>query len=503
MKKLINITIAAFLIVNTSFSFQACSQDKKDSSTLSVLSKMTTQKMQDPVILNPRTINCLLAGDAMRTPGIPEREADSNLKAKHYWLEGFGGDMKAAWNLFTDQPGDYRLTLIVDCPLGTEITVIGPNNNIVIVAQENGWQRAVSKDFLKFNSGISIIIVQVKKDSINFKGIDMINAAEEQNISDRILNFKGDVSWLKNAGYGIMVQGGGWAYPQHGDKKPWPGFAEDFDAKTFVNKVYEMGGKYLVWSATWIDYLFPAPINAIKDVLPDRVSKRDLIGDLITECSKHNIRFMMYYHLGHGSKEVLLAKGWKDSLEQDFPARTKWLDLEAKIFREIGQRYGTGLDAIFLDDGCTWYPADFEKLGAALKTGNPRRIICYNPWILPSLTPFQDFWCGEGFTGETTPYPLADGLVIHGPQKDMQLFGNFVFDGPDWGIYRPNTIIQDPIFTTDQIVRMTQRLEKERYSVAINLLLYEDGSINQMSYEVLKNAAMQLNRGKWTNNQKK
>ena len=89
------------------------------------------------------------------------------------------------------------------------------------------------------------------------------------------------------------------------------GFAEDFDVKAFVDKVRDMGGKYIVWSATWSDYLFPAPIKAIAEVLPDRVSKRDLIGDLIKECHKYNIRVMLYYHLGHDSKEVLLAKGWK------------------------------------------------------------------------------------------------------------------------------------------------------------------------------------------------
>ena len=458
--------------------------------------EMTPQKMQDPLVLNSKTINCLLAGDGMRTPGIHERAADSNLGAKQYWLEGFGGEAKIAWNLLADQAGDYRVTFIVECAKDTEITLTGPHNSFVFRAPESGWQRSASQDVLKLGAGVSKIIVQVNKGAINFKGIDMINTAEEQDINRRILAFKGDTSWMKDAGYGIMVQGGGWAYPPKGDKKPWPGFAEDFDAKTFVDKVAEMGGKYLVWSATWCDYLFPAPIKSIAEVMPDRVSKRDLIGDLIVECGKHNIRFMMYYHTGHDRKDVLLAKGWKDTKEQDFAARSAWLERETKIFIEIGQRYGTGLSAIFLDDACTWYPADFEKLGMALKTGNPKRVICYNPWILPSVTPFQDFWCGEGFTGEQTPYPLSDGAVMSGPQQGLQLFGNFVFDGPDWGINQPNTVIQNTRWTTDQIVKMTQRLEKERYSVAINLLIYEDGSMNPVNFGILREAARQLKRGK-------
>jgi hypothetical protein len=459
--------------------------------------EMTPQKMQDPVVLNPATINCLLAGDAMRTPGIREKPADSKLAAKHYWIEGVTGDMKVAWNVTAAQASDYRVTFIVNCKKGTEITVTGANNSYDFRAPEAGWQRSAAQDVLKLPTGPSIIILHVKKGSMDLKGIDLVNVAEEQNVEKRIQAFRGDTSWMKIAGYGIMVQGGGWTYPPKGDKKPWPGFAEDFDAKKFVDEVDEMGGKYLVWSATWVDFLFPAPIKAIEEILPQRVSKRDLIADLIAECRKHNIRFMLYYHLGHDKKKVLLAKGWKDASEQDFPSRTAWLEREVKIFTEIGRRYGTGLDAYFLDDGCTWYPADFEKLGAALKTGNPKRVICYNPWILPSLTPFQDFWCGEGFNGWSTPYPLSDGVIVKGPQTGLQLFGSFMFDGPDWGIHQPNTIIQNTRWTAEKIVTMTRRLEKERYSVAINLLLYEEGSMNPANVRVLKEAARQLKRGKW------
>lgn len=104
--------------------------------------------------------------------------------------------------------------------------------------------------------------------------------------------------------------------------------------------------------------------------------------------------------------------------------------IRMKIFTEMGKRYGNGLDAIFLDDGCVWYPADFEKLGAALKAGNPKRIICYNPWIGANLTPFQNFYCGEGFDGKETPYIIDIGVISEGLQKGLQLFGNFILMDP-------------------------------------------------------------------------
>lgn len=461
---------------------------------------LTRQKVQNPIVIHPKTINQLFAPDAMQTPGIAQFGPQSQLNAKRFWLRKFTSDKKLKWNISVPKAGSYYVDFLINSKPGTQIKVAGPKNSFVFVPVEKGWQRTQSEDILQLPAGASSISLQLvdAKDTIDIKSIELINAEEKTNIEKRILAFKGDASWLKDAGYGIMTQVGGWAYPPKGDKKPWPGFAEDFDVKAFVNKVRDMGAKYIVWSATWSDYLFPAPIKAIAEVLPDRVSKRDLIGDLIKECHKYNIRVMLYYHLGHDHKDVLLAKGWKDSTEQDFASRRKWLGREMKIFTEIGKRYGKGLDAIFLDDGCVWYPADFEKLGATLKTGNPKRLICYNPWVGPNLTPFQDFYCGEGFNGKKTDYKIDNGIISKGPQKGLQLFGNSIFDGPNWGINSPNVVIRSPQnWTSDKIIEMTQRLEKEHYSVALNLLVYEDGTIGEESYKMLKAAAMKLKRGKW------
>jgi hypothetical protein len=461
---------------------------------------LTRQKMQDPVVVNPKTINQLMAPDAMQTPGIGQFGPQSKLNAKRFWLRRFTAGSKLAWNVSTPKAGAYDVALLISCKAGTNIRVSGPKNSISFSPVENGWQRSQSANLLQLPAGLCTISLQVdgEKDTMDIKSVELTYAAEKAAIEKRVRAFKGDPTWMRNAGYGIMTQVGGWAYPQKGEKKPWPGFAEDFDVVSFIDKVRDMGGKYLVWSATWADYLFPAPIMAIADVLPEHVSKRDLIGDLITECKKYGIRFMLYYHLGHDHKDVLLAKGWKDSSMQDYTSRQAWLDREAKIFTEIGKRYGKGLDAIFLDDGCVWYPADFEKLGTALKTGNPKRLICYNPWIAANHTPFQDFYCGEGFDGKETPYKLTDGVIAEGPQKGLQLWGNAIFDGPNWGINAPNVVIKPPHnWTVEKIVEMTRRLEKERYSVALNLLVYEDGTIGEESYKMLKEAAQKLRRGKW------
>jgi len=494
MKK-VNFVYVFFLFQTSILAAQITVSDSSD-----LVNGMTRQKVQDPIVLNPLTINQLMAPDAMQSPGIRQFGPQSNLNAKRFWLIRFTADKKIAWNIAAPGAGAYYVDFLINCKPGTTIKLSGPANNIVFTTSENGWQRTQATDVLQLPAGKGTITLQLadRKDTLDIKSIELTHVAEKQNIDRRIASFKGDATWMKDAGYGIMTQVGGWAYPPTGDKKPWPGFAENFNVSAFVDKIRDMGGKYLVWSATWSDYLFPAPIRSIADVLPQRVSKRDLLGEIINECQKYDIKVMMYYHLGHDHKDVLLAKGWKDSTVEEYATRQKWLDRETRILTEIGTRYGMGLNAVFLDDGCVWYPADFEKLGAALKAGNPKRLICYNPWIGANLTPFQDFYCGEGFDGKETPYKIDDGIITGGPQKGLQLFGNFIFDGPNWGIMKPNVVIRPPRnWTVDKVVEMTKRLEKERYSVAINLLVYEDGTIGEASYNMLKEVAMKLKRGKW------
>jgi len=463
------------------------------------VNSMTPQHMGSMVIINPGTINQLLAVDAMQTPGIKQFGPQSQLNAKRFWLTDFGGTQKIGWGIVVPKAGAYHVVLLTNAHKGTAIKLTSEFNNATIATPIEGWQRTPPEVILQLSAGPSVLYMQVADSSrIDIKSVELSNVAEEARIAKRIRAFKGDATWIKEAGYGIMFQAGGWSYPRQGGKQPWPAFAENINVKALVQKVRRMGGKYIVWSATWSDYLFPAPMKTISAVMPGRVSKRDLIGDLIRECRRYDIRVMLYYHMGHDHKDVLLAKGWKDSTMQTYASRQRWLDWETNLFTEIGTRYGKGLDAIFLDDGCVWYPADFEKLGAALKSGNPKRLVCYNPWISPSLTPFQDFYCGEGFDGGNTPYKLKDGIIAEGPQNGLQLFGNFVFDGSNWGINKPNTVINAPKnWTVARLVRMTKKLEKEQYSVAIDLLMYEDGSISKTSYTMLKKAAIQLKRGYW------
>ncbi|NKB66784.1 MAG: hypothetical protein GKR89_06975 [Candidatus Latescibacteria bacterium] len=459
---------------------------------------MILQTLPDPYPLASQALNQLLALGGAYSPSISHFEGHSNLNAKQFFLTGWAqSDQVVSWRIRTPTPGPYRCALLLNSAPGRQLMVQTDRGTQIVTVPNHGWQRleAEAPIDLAGTDRIRLRLVESVEPAVELKSIELVHQGEAPRLAERVRRFRGDASWMKEAGYGIMVQVGGWSYPATGDKKPWPGFAETFDAEAFVDSIAAMGGQYLVWSATWCDYLFPAPSAAIAQILPQRVSRRDLIDELIEHCRRRGIRFVLYYHLGHDQPEVLLAKGWQAGWDQDGRDRSAWLDCEEDIFRQIGQRYGRGLDAIFLDDACCWYPANFESLGAALKTGYLERLIGYNSWILPSHTPFQDFYCGEGFTGAATPWPLEDGVIAEGPQQGLQMWGCCIFDGPDWGVHRPETQIDPPRdWTVDKIAAMVPRLEQERYSMVFNLLAYEDGRFAPDSYHLLCQAARRLGR---------
>lgn len=464
--------------------------------------KMVCQTVVDPFPVTPERYTQLIATGAAYSATLKERAPASNFDAKQFWIEQWSDeDQRIEWQVDTPLGGDYRVVLLINSDKDEHIRISSGCAEVLYITKESGWQRVKVEQPLTLAEGVGTISLSLGKSSsrgLSIKAVEIYAISEEESINHRIEEFKADPAWMQESGYGVMVQSGGWSYPPSGDKKPWPAFAEEFDAQEFVEKIDEMGARFLVWSATWSAYYFPAPIDAIAQILPERVSDRDLIGDLIKECKKRDIRFMLYYHSGHGEREIFEAKGWRDDwISAGGRDKSSWIDMEIEIFKEVGARYGDGLDAIFIDGGMVWYPTDFETLGAALRTGNSDRLICYNSWVVSQYTPFQDFYCGEGFNGEKVQWRLKDGIFAEGPQKGLQCWGCSIFDGPNWGINSPNVVADSPKWSIESLVSHVKSMESAHFSVAFNLLLYEDGTIAQDSYQVLREVAKELKRGSW------
>jgi len=139
----------------------------------------------------------------------------------------------------------------------------------------------------------------------------------------------------------------------------------------------------------------------------------------------------------------------------------------------------------FFDDGCVYYPLnpDFRRLTEAAKTGHAGRLVCYNPWVLPRMTDFQDYLCGEGYDFLKSWDGLpADGTGIYtsGPHKGLQAHTNFVLER-DWSHSRLNTDIPPPRYPKEQFIPDMKAGIAHGVTPSVNLEIYQDVGIGEAS----------------------
>src|SRR3954469_2880594 len=92
---------------------------------------LTKQKLQNPIVINPKTINQLFALDAMQTPGISQFGPQSQLNAKRFWLTKFTNDKKLAWNISVPKAGTYYIDFLISSKPGATIKVTGAKNSVI------------------------------------------------------------------------------------------------------------------------------------------------------------------------------------------------------------------------------------------------------------------------------------------------------------------------------------------------------------------------------------
>ena len=164
----------------------------------------------------------------------------------------------------------------------------------------------------------------------------------------------------------------------------------------------------------------------------------------------------------------------------------------------MGNRYGKGLAGWYFDDACVYYPLnpDFRRLTLAAKAGNPDRVVCYNPWVLPRSTDFQDYLCGEGYDFLKLWDGLpADGTGIYasGPYKGLQAHTNFVLER-SWVHSRLDTDIPAPPYKKEQFVQDMKAGIAHGIVPSVNLEIYQDVGVGEASLEYMKAVKQELNR---------
>jgi hypothetical protein len=462
------------------------------------------QSGPNPLQLNPNTVNVLKANVAARSASLAESAP------KGFWIQSWNDSQQAfAWKVQVPQADEYSVDVLVSGTPGSQIEIAGPQDTVNVTIPQgndhwgNNWNKIAVPGWLTLPQGTSTITVRspnpagIATNKNHYKGmalmsLELIARSQKEAIQKRVRDAHSSAKWLADAQYGLMFQWGEWGYPEHGEGKPWPKMIDDFNVEKFADMVQSTGAGYVIWSATWRSYYFPAPIQAIDRIMPGRTSKRDLIGELADALNRRGIKLMLYYHCGYGDREWQTRNFGTTDADQigtDALFRKNW----TAIMTEVGERYGSRLAGWFIDEG--WYPSPFEEQNRALKAGYSGRIVSFNDWVRPRLTDFEDVEFGEGFNGLNdgagTLFPDgpaigSDGVYVEGPHKGLQAHGMFVLDGPDWGIYRPDASIAKPTLTPGQILEMAKYAKTHRVALTFDLLMYEDGTVSPASLDAVK-----------------
>src|SRR5512138_813704 len=206
-----------------------------------------------------------------------------------------------------------------------------------------------------------------------------------------------NTDWFLKAGYGVFVhyledlQNDPQQIHSLGRRTSWDQCVREFDAQRFADAMAEAGAGYVIFTMHQRTRFLIAP-NATFDRLTgykpgEACATRDLVEDLYQSLHRHGIPLMLYW-TGDGPRQdprAAAALGWKDPVPADYVR--KW----AAVAQEYGERYGEKVAGWWVDGSYRFIGYDEEKLGLlspALKAGNPRRIIAFNPGVEDKVRPY-------------------------------------------------------------------------------------------------------------------
>ena len=262
--------------------------------------------------------------------------------------------------------------------------------------------------------------------------------------------------------------------PRYGPQKSYAEAVRDFDVEAFADMVNQTGAGYVLFTLNHSHSHCPAPIASWEKVYPGWTTQRDLVADLADALDKRGIKLMLYI------ASHILGKLTKVSQEE-------LVDIHSKVLTEIGLRYGKKVSGFWLDG---WedvippkYPnVPYERIFEASKAGNPDRLIGFNHWFYPDLTPWQDYWAGE-ITSIQKPAP---GRYIEYAAGEGLQFQTLLMLEDNWGHRTPNTEIGQPRCTEEQLIRYVKACMENQGVVTINLGIYQDGGIGEKSLRMMQ-----------------
>ncbi len=434
--------------------------------------------------LSDEKINALRAGDVCEKIGLKEWVIDRKRLGVQNWTKA---EQVFSWPTKATDSGSCEVTLLVKTPQAGTVMILSSNNDRVeIKSPEAGWQRIPAnlkvgkEDTIKLQLQNELPGGEQAAEIISLEVITPKHLPIHKARMTELRTPATDVQWFQNAGFGLMFQWGSWGYPPTGEKKqPWTKIYKDFDIEGFADKMKTLNPGYIIWSVSWRGSRFSAPLKSVEAIMgsKDYTMEYDFLGKVTDALTKRGIPVLFYYHPG-AEEPGYWNKVWHGP--DDVKA---WEDANVAIWTEIGERLGDKLSGWFVDDGMAqYYPSDFYRYIKALKAGNTKRIISFNPWIFPTVSPYEDVTMGE----EHCPGIIKDGLLISGPNKGLMPHTMQIMDGPDWGVWQPNTKIQPPNHSVEHFQARIDQAKKDKHPISLTILMYEDGTLGEATETILK-----------------
>jgi hypothetical protein len=301
-----------------------------------------------------------------------------------------------------------------------------------------------------------------------------------------------NTDWLHKAGYGVFVhylsglQNNREAINSLGRETSWEECVGELDTEQFAKTMEEVGAGYVIFTVMQITRHMIAP-NATYDRISgyqpgEACATRDLVEDLYQSLSRRKIPLLLYW-TGDGPRadaQAAPAFGCQTPVTTEFVRR--WAD----VVEEYGNRYGDKVAGWWVDGCYRFIGYDDEKLGilaAALKAGNPKRIIALNPGVEAQVSAYsrhEDFTCGE----QNRFFDMPASRALKGEQWHV-----LSYLGSGWA--KPGSQ-----YTKQELAEYVFDVHQRGGVVSIDVLLFRDGSLDRSQVEMLKAVRHELATGK-------
>jgi hypothetical protein len=407
------------------------------------------------------------------------------------------------WNVTVPEEGEFDLfvSCVVSVP-GFELEIRSGSSSVKVALKitegvyqqtEGGWyfnfERIRLDAKLHLTRGVSPVTVQVSgpelTGSVRFRCLEILPVAGSAAIissEESARARRANTDWFVKAGYGVMFHWTDFTQPRQGEKKSYKDAVDAFDVNAFANMVEEIGAGYVIFTLNHAHPHCAAPIQSWEAIHPGWTTRRDLVGDLADALKARGISFLLYINSPTLTK---LGGIGPTGLYQLKFSEERFAEIHRDVLAEIGARYQGRLAGYWFD---SWYQSlaaypdvPIDAVYRACKVGNPSRITCFNFWIFPVLTPYQDFWAGEL---NSLHSPFASRYIQRGAGKGFQAHA-LLSMLESWVHAKPGPI-PAPQFSAEDLIGYVRANIEHQAVTTINIGIYQDGTVEQSSTDMMR-----------------